>query len=235
MNTRAALILGICIFLGLVATAAILGSSAIKVRELERVVTVKGLSEREVPADVAVWPLRFSVADNDLAALYATLEANTAEIVTFLQSAGFAAEEVTAAAPIVTDRLAERYGEQDVNLRYTALQIVNVYTNKIDLVRQTQGTLGELGKKGIALGGDEFNQRTQYLFTQLNELKPAMVQEATENARVIAEQFAADSSSTLGKLKSANQGTFSIEDRDVNTPYLKKVRIVSTVEYYLSD
>jgi hypothetical protein len=235
MNTRAALILGLCIFLGLVATAAILGSSAIKVRELERVVTVKGLSEREVPADIAVWPLRFSVADNDLAALYATLEANTAEIVAFLQMAGFTAEEVTAAAPIVTDRLAERYGEQDVNLRYTALQIVNVYTNKIDLVRQTQGTLGELGKKGIALGGDEFNQRTQYLFTQLNELKPAMVQEATENARVIAEQFAADSNSTLGKLRSANQGTFTIEDRDVNTPYLKKVRIVSTVEYYLSD
>jgi hypothetical protein len=235
MNTRAALILGIFLFFGLVGTAFILGDSAIKVRELERVVTAKGLAERDVPADIAIWPLRFSVADNDLAALYVTLEANTAEIVNFLQAAGFTMDEVTAAAPIVTDRLAERYGDQDVNLRYTALQIVTVYSTKIDLVRQTQGMLGELGKKGIALGGDEFTQRTQYLFSGLNDLKPAMVQEATQNARIIAEQFAADADSGLGKLKSANQGQFTIEDRDANTPYLKKVRVVSTVEYYLAD
>lgn len=228
-------VLSLALFCGLLGAAVILGDSALRFREMERAVSVKGLSEREVPADVAVWPIRFAVGDNDLAALYAALEANTAEVLAFLASAGFTPDEITTAAPIVIDRFAERYGEQNVNLRYSAQQIITVYSGKVELVRQTQGSLGELGKKGIALGGDEYNQRTQYLFTGLNALKPAMIEEATRNARAVAEQFAADSDSRLGKLKSANQGQFSIEDRDSNTPHLKKVRVVSTVEYYLAD
>lgn len=232
---KSAFILGLFICLGLVVSGWMLGSAAIRFKEFERVVSVKGLSEREVPADIAAWPIRFAVADNDLGALYVALETNTAAILAFLETAGFDNTEVTTAAPIVTDKLAERFGEQNVSLRYTAQQIITVYSDQIDLVRQTQGNVGELGKKGIALGGDEYNQRTQYLFTQLNELKPAMVEEATRNARLVAEQFAKDSNSTLGKLKSANQGQFTIEDRDSNTPYLKKVRVVATVEYYLSD
>lgn len=235
VNNKAALILGLCIAIGLTAAAVLLGDSALRFKEMERVVSVKGLSEREVPADVAVWPIRFAVGDNDLGALYAALEQNTAEILGFLADAGFSDEEITVAAPIVFDRLAERYGEQNVNLRYSAQQVLTVYSGKVDLVRQSQSGLGELGKKGIALGGDEYNLRTQYLFTGLNTLKPAMIEEATRNARAVAEQFAADSGSRLGKLRTANQGQFSIEDRDGNTPYLKKVRVVSTVEYYLAD
>lgn len=234
-DSKAALILGLCIAVGLGAAAYLLGDSALRFKEMERVVTVKGLSEREVPADVAIWPIRFAVGDNDLTALYAALEQNTAEVLEFLANAGFANDEITVAAPIVFDRLAERYGEQNVNLRYSAQQVFTIYSSKVDLVRQTQSSLGELGKKGIALGGDEYNLRTQYLFTGLNELKPVMIEEATRNARAVAEQFAADSNSRLGKLRTANQGQFSIEDRDGNTPYLKKVRVVSTVEYYLAD
>lgn len=120
-------------------------------------------------------------------------------------------------------------------MRYTAQQTITIYTTKIELVQQAQARIIELGKKGIAIGGDEYNQRVQYMFTKLNEVKPAMVEEATRNARMVAEQFAADSNSRLGKLKRANQGQFSVEDRDSNTPYLKKVRVVSTVDYYLID
>lgn len=102
-------------------------------------------------------------------------------------------------------------------------------------MRAAQSRLVALGRKGIAFAGDDSGQRTEYLFTKLNDIKPAMIEQATENARSVAEKFAADSKSSLGKIKSANQGLFSIEDRDSNTPYLKKVRVVSTVDYYLAD
>lgn len=232
---RSALILGVFICIGMIATGIIVGSSAIRFKEYERVVTVKGLAEREVPADIAVWPIRFAVASNDLAELYATLQANTAQIVSYLQASGFGADEITTAPPLVTDKYAQEYGGQEINMRYTAQQVITVYSDKIDAVRASQSNLAELGKKGIALGGNEYNQKTQFLFTGLNDIKPAMIEEATRNARSVAEQFAADAKSRVGKLKSANQGQFTIEDRDSNTPYLKKVRVVSTVDYYLAD
>jgi uncharacterized protein len=232
---KSAFILGAFIFLGMTVAGWLLASSAIRFKEYERVVSVKGLAEREVPADVAVWPIRFVAAGDDLSALYASMESNTREILAFLREAGFTQAEVTTAAPIITDKYAERYGAPNVNLRYSAQQTITVYSGKIDLVRQSQGSMAALGKKGIAFGGDEYSQRASYLFTKLNEIKPAMIEEATRNARAVAGQFAADSKSRLGKLRSANQGQFSIEDRDSNTPYLKKVRVVSTVDYYLSD
>lgn len=102
-------------------------------------------------------------------------------------------------------------------------------------MRAVQSRLGELGKKGIALGGEEHETRVQFLFTKLNDLKPQMIEEATRNARAVAEKFAADSHSRLGKIKRASQGLFTIENRDANTPHIKRVRVVSTVEYYLSD
>src|SRR5690606_40057302 len=133
------------------------------------------------------------------------------------------------------DKLAREYGSQEVSMRYAAAQVITVYSDKIDTVRASQGNVAELGKKGIALGGNEYNQQTQFLFTKLNDIKPAMIEEATRNARAVAEKFASDAKSQIGKLKRANQGQFTIEDRDSNTPYLKKIRVVSTVEYYLAD
>lgn len=234
-DSRGALILGVCIFAGLATLGFLLGSSAIKFREYERVVSVKGLAERELPADVAVWPIRFASAGNDLTALYATMEGNAGQIAGFLAAAGFAASEITVGAPAVTDRLAQEWGGNgQVQFRYVASQTVTVYSGKIDQVRASQRKLGDLGKKGIAFGGGEF-QQTQYLFTKLNDVKPAMIEEATRKAREVAEKFAADSNSRLGKIKGANQGQFSVEDRDSNTPYIKRVRVVSTVDYYLSD
>lgn len=228
-------ILGALLCAGLAAMGTILGASAIRFREYERTVSVKGLSEREIPADVAVWPIRFTAAGNDLTALYSSMEHSTGQIVEFLTAAGFTASEITSAAPQITDKFAQHYGSaENVQLRYTARQAVTVYSGRIDLVRASQGNLSELGKKGIAIGGDDY-QGTQYLFTKLNDVKPGMIEETTRKAREVAEKFANDSNSRLGKIRSANQGQFTIEDRDSNTPYIKKVRVVSTVEYYLSD
>ncbi|WP_448381735.1 SIMPL domain-containing protein [Desulfosoma sp.] len=230
-----AFMLGIFLCLGLVGLGTILGSSILRVKGYERVVTVKGLAEREVPADIAVWPITFASAHNDVAALYTTMEENTKQVLAFLRETGFSAAEITTAAPVVTDKFAQRYGTQEPSVRYTAQQTVTVYSHQIDVVRVSQTRLAELGKKGIAFGGEDYNQKTQFLFTKLNDVKPAMIEEATRNARAVAEKFAADSQSRLGKIKRASQGQFTIEDRDSNTPHIKKVRVVSTVEYYLAD
>jgi len=235
-RVREVLVLGVFLFAGLAVLGYLLGSSAIRIKQFERTVTVKGLAEKEVPADVAVWPIQFTAADNDLVALYAALERDTAKIVAFLTSSGFDASEVSVAAPSITDKMAQQYGNTErVELRYTAVQGITVYTNKPDAVRRAMNKLVELGKQGIVFSGGGYQGSTQYLFTRLNELKPDMIEEATRKAREVAEKFARDSASRLGKIRSAQQGQFTISDRDDSTPYIKNVRVVSTVEYYLSD
>jgi hypothetical protein len=232
---RASAVLGAFICAGLTLMGYLLGSSAIRFKEYERVVSVKGLSEKEMPADIAVWPINFTAADADLTALYLSMEMDTKRVVEFLTATGFSPAEITVATPVITDKFAQQFGNAgNVQLRYTGRQTITVYSGKIDMVRKAQNGLVELGKKGIAFGGAEY-QRTEFLFTKLNDIKPAMVEEATRKAREVAEKFANDSKSQLGKIRSANQGQFTVSDRDSNTPYIKNVRVVSTVEYYLSD
>jgi len=234
-NLKGSLALGGLICLGLTLFGYQLRTSVVRFKEYERVVSVKGLSEREVPADIAVWPIHFTGATSDLTALYSKLEADTKQILAYLAAKGFEKNEITVAAPTVTDKLAQRYGgNEQVQLRYTASQAITVYSGKIDLVRSSQNDLAELGKQGIAFGGAE-QQGTEFLFTKLNDVKPAMIEEATRKAREVAERFAADSNSKLGKIRSAHQGQFTVNDRDSNTPHIKNVRVVSTVDYYLSD
>ena len=115
------------------------------------------------------------------------------------------------------------------------MQTVTVYSTDVEGVRKVMGRLVDLGKQGIALTGGDYQNQTEYLFTRLNEVKPKMIEEATTKAREVAEKFAADSRSRLGKIKQARQGQFSIAERDKNNPHIKKVRVVSTIEYYLSD
>ena len=126
-------------------------------------------------------------------------------------------------------------GATDLLAIAEARQAVTVYTDKIDGVRAALSEISELGKAGIVIAGDSYDNRTQYFFTKLNEIKPDMVEEATRNAREVAEKFARDSDSSVGKIKRATQGQFSIADRDQNNPHIKKVRVVSTVVYYLAD
>jgi hypothetical protein len=235
-HVKASFWLGALICMGLIAMAAIAGYSALTFKGYERFVSVKGLSEKEVAADVAVWPIRFSAADNDLTTLYASTEKNTARIVEYLRSKGFEASELTVAAPAVVDKLAQQYGNaSNVGLRYMVVQSITVRSAKVDLVRTSMKSIGELGKTGIVFGGAEYQQQPEFFFTKLNALKPAMVEEATRSAREVASKFANDSNSKLGKIRSASQGQFSVESLDNSMPHVKKVRVVSTVEYYLSD
>jgi hypothetical protein len=230
-----AIVLGLGLFLGLSALGGLLGRALVQFRALERTVTVKGLSEQERPADLALWPLQFVVAEDELTALYETMQQNQARIVQFLRERGFSESEISTSAPAIVDKKAQAYGSQEVDLRFTATQTVSVYTENVELVRSANDGLVELGKSGIVFSGDNYQTATEYIFTGLNELKPPMIEEATKKAREVAEKFAQDSSSRLGKIKRASQGQFSISDRDRNTPYIKKIRVVTTIEYYLVD
>lgn len=233
--TPAAAILGLLVAIGLIGAAWLGGQSLLAFKRLDRTVEVKGLSEREVPANLAIWPISFAEADNDVGNLYRTIERKSARLVEFLKQAGFEPEEIGSSTPSVVDKQAREYGGDERSpFRYTGRATVTVYTADVARVRATMNRLGELGREGIAIGGDHGAQ-TQFLFTGLNAIKPEMIEEATRNARESATKFANDSGSHLGKIRRASQGQFSIDDRDASTPHIKKVRVVSTVEYYLAD
>jgi hypothetical protein len=234
-DLKSSFALGGFIFLGLAVLGFFIDSGLIKFKEYERTVTVKGLSEREFPADIALWPIQFSVAGNDLPALYESIEKDGKVVVNFLKANGFEGDEINTSPPGIADKLAQGYEKSKIEFRYSATRTITVYSKKIDAVRSTMNQLAELGKKGVVLTDDGYQNATEYLFTRLNEIKPGMVEEATIKAREVAQKFAKDSNSRLGKIKRARQGQFSIDDRDRNNPHIKKIRVVSTVEYYLSD
>jgi hypothetical protein len=235
-NTLSAFLLGASILLGLSVLGYLLAGAAINWKEYERSVTVKGLSERELPADIVIWPIVFTEAGNELGDLYASIDTSTGKIKDFLVSKGIDISEITASSPSITDKLAQQYNNTTkAELRYTALQTVTVYSPKVDLVRKVMTELAELGKQGIAFTGGDYQNQPEYIFTGLNKIKPEMIQEATTKAREVALKFAGDSNSQLGKIKQASQGQFEVNPRDKNNPHIKKIRVVSTVEYYLSD
>lgn len=235
MKTGAAIIVAI----GMVCAAAIFGSlistSLHDMQTWDRVVTVKGLSEREYLADQVIWPIQFVDAGNDLTGLYENIEKNSQKVVKFLLENDLASEEITIGKPAITDKLAQQYGNERAQFRYTATQTVTVYSNEVENVRKVMEKIGALVKKGVVLTSQNYQAQPDYVFTRLNEVKPEMIEEATVNAREVAEKFAKDSQSTLGKIKRANQGRFSISSRDVHNPHIKKVRVVSTIDYTLVD
>lgn len=232
---QTALILGFFIFLAMATLGYLLGKAATSVKYLERTVTVKGLAEREYEADKVIWPIQFTIASNDIQQLYREIDTHTGTIIDFLTGNGIETGEITLGAPAITDKLAQQYGGDRAELRYSGVQTVTVYSDDIDTTRQVMSKMSSLGKQGIVLTGNNYASQTEYLFTRLNDIKPDMIEEATRNARDVAEKFAEDSDSTLGKIRKASQGQFSISDRDNNNPHVKKVRVVSTVEFYLSD
>lgn len=236
MNKSTATILSLGLFLGLVLLGMFLAQAAVKVKLFDRSVTVKGLSEREFPADIVIWPIQFTLAENELASLYDALEEQTLQIRQFLETNGIDKDEITVSSPSITDKSAQQYGgNTGAEFRYTAMQTVTVYSERIEVVRGIMSELSALGKQGIVLTGGDYQAQTEYLFTRLNDIKPEMIEEATRKAREVAEEFAEDSESSLGKIKRASQGQFSISSRDRNNPHIKQVRVVSTIEYYLSD
>lgn len=235
-KNTSSLILAAGILLGLVGMGLVLANAVITFKEYERTVTVKGLAEQEYLADVVIWPIQFTEAANNLEELYVSIEQSNEKIVDFLKENGVSEEEISVGVPNVTDKQAQQYGGERISsFRYVASQVVTVYSEKVLEVRKLMNKISQLGKEGIAITGENYQYRTEYLFTRLNDIKPEMVEKATMEARSVAQKFAEDSNSKLGKIKTAHQGQFSIVPRDANNPHIKKIRVVSTIQYYLSD
>jgi hypothetical protein len=234
-GVAAAAVLGLCVAGGLAAGGWLMGQGVARVRAAERHVTVKGFAEREVPADLALWPIVYSATGNDLVALHAQLDRDAELVRQFLLGRGFGAEEITRSAPRVTDSAVQgNYGAHPPPERYTAESTVTLRTGDVEAVKSAMAAAASLVKEGVAVTSS-YEYRPQFLFTRLDAIKPAMIAEATVDARHAAEQFAKDSGSAVGAIRSAQQGYFTIEDRDPYSPEFKKVRVVTTVEYFLVD
>lgn len=232
----AALIFGLSLSSGLAALGGILGYSALKHKEFERTVTVKGLSEREYPADTVIWSIDFTLASNALADLHAGLESGLQSLVSYLASQNIPATDISYSLPTISDSYTNQYRDPTSNaLRYTGNRSVTVYSDEIDLVREIMQDFAAAGLEGEFQIEGSWWSHAQYSFDSLNAVKPGMVEEATRNARDVAGKFAEDSGSRLGRIRQASQGQFSIRDRDATNPHIKRVRVVSTVEYYLVD
>ena len=197
-----------------------------------RIIAVKGLSEREVPASVATWSIGYRATGNDLNAINKKLSDSTKTILAFLKTAGFEEKDVAVQPPALRDVSMEPR-EKDAPPppeRYRAEQNVLLRTAKVDLIKPALASASTLMVNGVLLSG---GCQPNYVYNQLNEIKPMMIQEATKNARIAADQFARDSQTNLGKLRSASQGWFQVEDRDAATPERKLVRVVVDVDYEL--
>jgi hypothetical protein len=231
----AAAVLGALLAIGMAVGGGQVARALYRVKAAERYVTVRGLSEREVAANLAMWPMSFGVAGDDLGQVQAALEAATSRIAAFLTSKGFSAKEFSVSSPRVNDFEAQGVRGTDRPLhRYAAEATVTLRSEKVDLVRTTMAAAGELVRAGVALRND-YGASPRFLYTALESIKPPMIVEATKDARRAAEQFASDSGSRVGAIRHAQQGYFAIEDRDDFSPEFKKVRVVTTVEYFLED
>lgn len=219
----------------LVLSSVIVAVGLCNVTREARTVTVRGLAEQEVPADMAVWRLSFAVGGNDLPSLQREIIQQTKITTDFLVSHGLEAEDFSVLSPDITDTSVELYIDSSKrNFVYVAKQTVFVRSQKVSAVKKaSEDTLALLGK-GISVRSD-YDSKVSYEFNGLNQIKPEMIARATQNARAAAEQFAHDSHSKVGKILSASQGLFSIEDAAPGLEYLKRVRVVTTVVYGLAD
>ena len=226
---------GLFIMVGLVVLGMMFPRAVEKYRSYDRTVNVKGLCEKEVKADKVIWPVVYKVMANDIQSIYDQTDKSNAVIVEYLKAGGIDASEITVSVPQISDKFANEYGNNDRAYRYIATNVITVCTDKVDDVLGLMSKQSDLLKRGIVTGGNTWENPVEFKYEGLNEIKPAMIEEATMNAREAAEKFAKDSDSRLGKIKTANQGTFTIENRDSNTPYIKKVRVVTSVTYYLKN
>lgn len=227
---------GLFIMVGLVVLGLMMPRAVDRFRSFDRIVNVKGLCEKEVKADKVIWPVVYRVMANDIQTVYDQTDRNNAEIIAFLKAGGIDEAEITVSVPEISDKYATEYGSNDRAYRFIAKNVITVCTSDVDAVLSLMSRQSDLLKKGMVIGGsNEWENPVEFKYEGLNEIKPEMIEEATRNAREAAEKFAKDSDSKLGKIKTANQGTFTIENRDSNTPYIKKVRVVTSVTYYLKN
>lgn len=225
---RNGLLIAAILAVGLAVAGWFVGDGFVRGRVADRYVTVKGLSEREVPADLAIWPLTFTVSAPDLETLHKRLASAEAVVEGFLTSR-FPGDEVRGGEPQVEDRL--QMG-QFTGERYSAETTVTLRTGKVAALHDAMAGTAELVKQGVALRRS-WERSTSWMFTGLEAIKPAMIAEATRDARRAAEQFARDADSEVGAIRHATQGYFSIEDRDPFSPEVKRVRVVTSVSFLL--
>jgi uncharacterized protein len=256
VNRRSGLAtLGALIAIGLIVGGWLLGVQIKNTRLADRYVTVKGLVERNVKSDLAIWPLSYKEAGDDLTALYAKTEADKKVILDFLQQQAIQPNEIELGIIRVVDTQANEYGGGNrAPHRYIVEQQITVRTTRVDVVANAAQKTMALLQKGIVLGGNGGNvgQGLAYKFTALNSIKPDMITEATRNARAAADRFASDSGSKVGAIRQANQGVFSILAADqgastgepgeggemiygADASLMKTVRVVTTVQYYLNQ
>ncbi|MDQ3314498.1 MAG: SIMPL domain-containing protein [Verrucomicrobiota bacterium] len=235
-RSRHAAVLGISFIVGMTVFGLLLGHAVRSFKRLNEFVTVKGLSEREVPADLAAWPIAFTVGENDLGRLQAQIESSRKTVRDFLVAGGFDEGEVSNAPPQISD--SESMAEEgDIGrkraFRYIAKVTVLLRTTQIAKAKAALEASDKLVQQGIVLSGGEYMSKPQFLFTGLNQIKPNMIQEANRAARQSAEKFAADSNAEIGAIRHAVQGPFEINDVDASSPDRKIVRVVTTVDFYL--
>jgi len=223
------------ILIGLLLLGVCLKGAIDNFTEKDRCVTVKGLAEREVEADKVTWPIQTKEIGNDLPSLYKKINTTTEAIKKFLLNNGIKEDEISVNAPIVIDMNAERYNDNYRNYRYNITSTITVASRNVKQVRSIIARQGELLQQGIAIVDGGYEAPIRYEFVAFKEMKPEMMTEAIENAEQTAEQFAKNSKSKLNKIIKADQGQFSIDNRDENTPYIKKVRVVTTITYSLKD
>ena len=229
----AGLFIGIGIFLG----SFLLKNGFVGLQDSQRVISVKGLSEKEMPANKVIWPIVFKEVDNNLIHLYNNIESNNKKILDFLRKNGIENAEITVSPPDIFDYQTDRYAStQAILYRYNGTSVITIASDKVETVRELITQISILIKDGIAISANrQYENPIRYDFTGLNEVKPEMIEDATKNARISAEKFAKDSESKLGKIKSASQGQMSISDRDENSPHIKTLRVVTTITYFLKD
>ena len=231
------------IAIGLALAGLFVGAGFDRGRSADRYVTVKGISEREVKADLAIWPLRLVAANDDLAATNAQLQSSLDKIRQFLTANQIDASQATLQDFSVTDAQTNQYsGGSSAGARFVIRQTVVVRSTNPELIRAASQKVSDLVSAGVVLssGGEYGNGGPTFVFTGLNKLKPQMIAEATARARESAEQFAKDSRSGIGGIRRASQGIFEILPRDQAdgiteaSQIVKTVRVVSTIDYALS-
>ena len=241
----AAIIVGVCLLVGLAAGGYFIGKGSTRFKSDIRTVTVKGLVEKEVKADQAVWMLRFRRASEELKDAHAKITSDREAAVAFLRNQGFKDEEISRQPTRTIDKLAREYSQSQTaeRFRYVVTSSVLVTTANVDLVTKAVGTTEELLKSGVILDGQQEGgtaNPTLSLSLRLMPLRPQLLADATKNARITAQQFASDSGAQVGKIRSANQGTIKIfgsDGNDESAPYSptstpsKKIRVVSTFEF----
>ena len=219
--------------ISIVMAAVILAVGFANIITPERSVSVRGLAEREVDADLAVWNMSFSMGENSLESMQKSILEKTEVIKKYLIKHGLEESDFTVKPAAITDNSLNSYMDQTkITYKFVAQQTILVRSGKIEAVKSANADSLELVSAGIAVSQD-YDSKVSYEFTKLNDIKPEMIAEATKNARTAAEQFAHDSNSKVGKIKKATQGLFTIEDAAVGLEDKKSVRVVNTVEYLL--